>query len=171
MATSMLLYFAPQLLRTTGFLIALVLFSLALGIWMTGGQKRSSSRLRWLVAVVVYALAGVYAVLWTNLPGLRTTPTGSAIAAFLLVAQPAWATGALLASISKDMGAAVAALSGAALGAVLRVALVPGVDGDVIFFSAATAILIAGVWYEGSAAFSQLIQRPMNRKTVLVTGV
>jgi NAD(P)-dependent dehydrogenase (short-subunit alcohol dehydrogenase family) len=170
----MLLYFAPQLLRATGFLVALVLISLALGVWMAGGHAWASSRRRWLLVIVAYVLAGVYGTLWTSRPELRSTALGSALAALLLLAQPAYASGALLASISRTAGSVAAAIAGAALGAAISATvLVPWLDADVIFFTMATVLLVARLWYEAAAVFprTDLLAMPMFGKTVLVTGV
>jgi threonine dehydrogenase-like Zn-dependent dehydrogenase len=59
---------------------------------------------------------------------------------------------------------------GAGLGASL---LIPRHDADIIFFSMATVLLIARLWYEAAATLphSEFAPVPMTGKTVLVTGV
>lgn len=172
--SSMLLYFGPQLLRTTGFLIGLVLISLACGVWVAGGNAWAASRRRWLLLVISYIAGGVFASLWSTQAALRATTLGSALAALLLLAQPAYASGALLASITRGSASAVASFAGAALGVGLGAAvLIPRLDVDVIFFSMATILLVARLWYEAAAVLSQTdhARAPMIGKTVLVTGV
>jgi NAD(P)-dependent dehydrogenase (short-subunit alcohol dehydrogenase family) len=170
----MLLYFAPQLLRATGFLVGLTLASLALGIWMAGGQAWASLRRRWMLIILAYVLGGIYATLWTTRPELRSIALGSALAALLLLAQPAYASGALLAAITHNSLTAAAAIAGTALGAAISATvLVPRLDADVIFFSMATVLLVARLWYDAAAVFPRTdsMLMPMIGKTVLVTGV
>jgi NAD(P)-dependent dehydrogenase (short-subunit alcohol dehydrogenase family) len=170
----MLLYFAPRLLRTTGFLIALVFISLALGVWVAGGHAWASMRRRWLLLLLSYVLAGVYATLWTTQATLRATALGASLATLFLLAQPAYATGALLASIVRSAAAVASAIAGGAVGAALgAAALIPSLEADVIFFSMAIVLLIARLWFEAAVttARSDLAGLSMTGKTVLVTGV
>jgi NAD(P)-dependent dehydrogenase (short-subunit alcohol dehydrogenase family) len=140
---------------------------------VAGGHAWAALRRRWLLLLLAYVLAGVYATLWSTQPTLRSTSVGAALAALFLLAQPAYATGALLASIAHTGSSIAAALAGASLGAALSAAvLIPRFDVDVIFFFMAILLLIARLWYEGA----RLLQReqplmPMTGKTVLVTGV
>jgi NAD(P)-dependent dehydrogenase (short-subunit alcohol dehydrogenase family) len=171
--TSMLLYFGPQLLRTTSFLVALVLMSLSLGVWVAGGHAWAAMRRRWLLLLLTYVLAGIYATLWSTQPTLRSTALGAALAALFLLAQPAYTTGALLASITHTGAGVAAAFAGSALGAAVSAAvLIPRLDVDVIFFFMAIVLLIARLWYE-AALFTRGEHplMPMTGKTVLVTGV
>jgi NAD(P)-dependent dehydrogenase (short-subunit alcohol dehydrogenase family) len=169
----MLLYFAPRLLQTTGFLIGLVLLSAALGIWSASGPATSARR-RWLLLLIAYIAAAIYSTLWTTQPTLRQTTLGGALATLFLLAQPAYASGALLTALTFRAGTAVAALLGAAIGAGLGAALlIPRYEADVIFFGMATVLLVARLWYEAAAVSSRDYNArvPMIGKTVLVTGV
>ncbi|MEX2285207.1 MAG: SDR family NAD(P)-dependent oxidoreductase [Gemmatimonadota bacterium] len=172
-ATSMLLYFAPRLLRTTGFLVGLVLLAAAMGIWAASSETASTRR-RWLLILIAYIAAAVYSTLWTTQPALRQTTLGGALATLFLLAQPAYASGALLTVITHESETLVWALLGAALGAAVGAGLlIPTYDADVIFFGIATALLIARLWYEAAAVSPRDYHSrvPMIGKTVLVTGV
>jgi NAD(P)-dependent dehydrogenase (short-subunit alcohol dehydrogenase family) len=172
-ATSMLLYYAPRLLRTTGLLIGLILIALALGAWSASGPGASARR-RWMLLLISYIMAAIYSTLWTTQPTLRAQTIGSALATLFLLALPAYGTGALLTAITFEAGVLVSALFGAAIGAALGAAvLIPAYDADVIFFGMATVLLVARLWYEAAAVtphdFNARV--PMIGKTVLVTGV
>ncbi len=169
----MLLYLGPRLLRTTGFLIALVLFSAAAGCW-AGGDANARTRRRWILLLFSYVAAGVYAVVWTTQRGVRQTTLGAALAALFLVAQPAYVTAALLPALDLGASGAAAAFFGAGLGAALAAAfLIPTYDADVIFFATATVLLVARLWYETAAVppQSKAFRVSMIGKTVMVTGV
>jgi NAD(P)-dependent dehydrogenase (short-subunit alcohol dehydrogenase family) len=169
----MLLYLAPRLLRTTGFLIALVLCSLAVGCW-AGGDERADSRRRWVFLLLAYVAAGIYAVLWTTQATLRGSTLGGALAALFLIAQPAYTTGALLPTMRLAASGYAAAFFGAGTGAALAAAfLIPSYDADVIFFATATVLLVARLWYETAAVPLQTkaFRVSLTGKTVLVTGV
>jgi NAD(P)-dependent dehydrogenase (short-subunit alcohol dehydrogenase family) len=172
-ASSMLLYFAPRLLRTTGFLIGLVLLAAAMGVWAASGQSGSARR-RWLLLLIAYISAAIYSTIWTTQPVLRQTTLGGALATLFLLAQPAYASGALLTAITHDSGTVISAMLGAAVGAALGAGvLIPAYDADVIFFGMATVLLVARLWYEAAAVSPRdyNLRVPMIGKTVLVTGV
>jgi NAD(P)-dependent dehydrogenase (short-subunit alcohol dehydrogenase family) len=171
MGSSMLLFFAPRLLRTVGFLIALIFASLAVGVWTAAAG--GSSRRRWLLLLLSYVLAGVYATLWTTQESLRETGLGGALAAFFLLAQPAYTSGALLTVLHGRVSTVIWAAVGVAVGAAIGAAvIIPALDADVIFFAMATTLLVARLWYESaSTSLPDSSQASMTGKTVMVTGV
>ena len=169
---SLLLYFAPHLLRTTGLLIGLMLFSAAAGAWVARDPAETSARRRWALLIFAYLAAGVYSAIWLTRPGLNGTALGSALAALFLLAQPFYGSGALLASVVQTSGALLAAVLGVGLGAALAgAALVPYLDPDVIFFSIATMLLIARLFHDSTAPKPIQLSMSMQGKVALVTGV
>lgn len=171
MGTSMLLFFAPGLLRTTGFLILLIFASLALGVWV-GAAQAATGRRRWLLLLLSFVTAGLYATLWTTQNSLQQTLFGGALAAFFLLAQPAYSSGALVVTLRGGATASAAAAAGIGVGAVLAATvLIPALDPDVIFLSMAAALLVARLWYEStSESPPKDVRVLMTGKTVMVTG-
>jgi NAD(P)-dependent dehydrogenase (short-subunit alcohol dehydrogenase family) len=171
MGATMLLFFAPGLLRTTGFLVFLIFASLALGVWVAAGQAEAARR-RWLLLLLTYVTAGIYATLWTTQESLRQTMLGGALAAFFLLAQPAYSSGALVVTLRGGATTAAATAAGVGFGAVFAATvLIPRLDADVIFLSMATALLVARLWYERTSDSPQdNLRAPMTGKTVVVTG-
>jgi NAD(P)-dependent dehydrogenase (short-subunit alcohol dehydrogenase family) len=125
------------------------------------------------VLLLAYVAAGVYAVLWTTRPAMRQSGLGSAGAALMLLAVPAYASGSLLPTLIGPH-AAPAAVFGAGLGIVsAAIVLIPSFDADVIFFATATVLLVARLWYETAAVSlpSEMSRVSMTGKIVMVTGV
>lgn len=166
--STLLLYTGPRFLRATGILITLILGALALGVW-AGGPSETATRRRWVFHILALITAGVFASFWTTSDVLRMSPGAGAIGALLLLALPAYASGALLAGL-PTAGTGIAALAGAAAGVLLTTSvLIPRLDADVIFFSLAGASLVARIWHDIKPARTR--GRTMTDRTVLVTGV
>ncbi|HSL71804.1 MAG TPA: SDR family NAD(P)-dependent oxidoreductase [Longimicrobiales bacterium] len=170
---TLLLYLAPGLLRTTGILVALTLLAAAAGAWVGGAPVSGSSRRRWVVLLLAYVSAGIYAVLWTTQPSLRQSGLGSAGAALLLLALPAYASGSLLPTLAGGHAAPAAGFGMGAGVAFAATVLIPALDADVIFFATATVLLVARLWYETAADSlpSETFRVTMTGKIVMVTGV
>ena len=168
-SAALLLYTARGFLGTAGFLIALLLSTLALGLWV--GEADGSARRRSIYVVVSYVAAALFAgVFWTD-KTLSKSAFGGALAAFIFLAQPAYATGLAYRSLGRSSG--VAAFLGGAAG-VLSAALIliPRLHPSVIFVLAAAVLLVA--------ALAQTRQIPQSMsttdfsltgKTAIVTGV
>lgn len=169
--STMLLYIAPRFLRTAGFLIALILGSIAFGAWSGSAGKARINR-RWVFLLLAFVSAGIYATLWTTQEQLRATGLGSALAVLFLLAQPAYASGSMLAGL-RGPTTAVWALFGAAIGvAATPTLLIPLYDGDVIFLLMAGQLLVTRIWHQiAVGSTSSDARAPMNGKTVLITGV
>src|SRR5690606_32498647 len=54
---------------------------------------------RWVLAVLSFAVAAVFATVWSASPGLRAAAAGRGAAVLLLLAHPAYAAGSLLAAL------------------------------------------------------------------------
>ena len=168
----MLLYIAPQMLRTSGFLVGLMLFSLAAGLWVARETSGAAQRRRWLLLLLSYVAAGVYTALWATRAQLNGTPLGGALAALFLLALPFYSTGALLAVILRSADPLISTIAGIGAGVVASgFALIPRYDADVIFFAIAATLLAARVWFDFTVAPSPILQAPMTGKVALVTGV
>lgn len=169
---TLLLYLAPHLLRTIGFLVALVLFCVAAGLWV-GSDPKSAATRRWFYVLISFVVAGLYAFLWTNDRAIRRSVLGAGLAALLMIAQPAYATGTLLPTLQLGAAGVASALFGAGLGIALAASfLIPRFDADVIFFATATLLLVARLWYETAAVpLPKAFRVSMIGKTVMVTGV
>lgn len=144
-AAALLLYTQRGFLGTAGFLIALALAALGLGLWV--GSEAVATRGRWVGLVVAYAAAGVFAFLWQNEAVLRASALGGAFAALFLLAEPAYTAGAALASLARRQHAtAAAAFFGAASGVLAAtLVLIPRLQAGVIFMAAAAVLVIVAV--------------------------
>ncbi|MGQ0813180.1 MAG: SDR family NAD(P)-dependent oxidoreductase, partial [Gemmatimonadota bacterium] len=171
-AAALLLYTEQGFLGTAGFLVGLALAALGLGLWV--GVERAPERRRWVSLVIAYAAAAVYAVLLANEPALRGSAAGGALAAFFLLAQPAYAAGAVFSALaSKTRGSAAAPLFGAAIG-VLAAALIliPRLQPSVIFLmAAAVLLLVALIETRRPSQFMNTTELSLNGKCAIVTGV
>lgn len=139
---ALLLYRGQGLLGAVGVLLALVLAALAAGLWVGtptsanetepayDGATRSLRR-RWVGAVVAFVIAAVFAEIWTGQPGVQGTALGRALAVLFLLAEPAYASGSLLAGLRVRLRAARAdAVGKAAVGvSAARTAQAPAAPG------------------------------------------
>lgn len=169
--STMLLYIAPQFLRTAGYLVGLILGSVAFGVWSGSSGPVRFGR-RWVFVLFAFLSGGVYATLWTTQPYLRTLGIGGVLAVYFLLAQPAYASGVLLAAFGRA-STAVWTLFGAAAGMVITpTLLLQRYDGDVIFLLMAGQLLVARIWHQiALGSTSSDARAPMNGKTILITGV
>ncbi|HEY8468426.1 MAG TPA: SDR family NAD(P)-dependent oxidoreductase [Longimicrobiales bacterium] len=175
---ALLLYTTAGLLSSAGLLVGVVLAGVAAGLW-AGRPASGRAGLRWALCVLAFALAAVFATIWTGSPGLRAAAAGRGAAVLLLLAHPAYASGSLLAALGRAgrgrVGAelAIGVLAGGAVGVVLAAStLIP-------HFSPGTVLLGCGVAASAGAALHawHAPRGParegteMQGKVVLITGV
>lgn len=160
---ALLLYVDEGFLPTFGFLAALVLAALAAGLWVsrpsTAFREPGASGLPvgWAGAIIAFLLAGIFAQLWDTVAWAREAILGRAMGVVFLLAEPAYATGALLAALQVRAGArrsgrttaggaGASALAGAAAGvAVAGMVLLPRVHPGTVFWAAAAGLMLAGL--------------------------
>lgn len=171
-AAALLLYTQHGFLGTAGFLIALALAALSLGLWV--GAESATSR-RWISAVFAYVAAAVFAVIWSVRADFRQAALGGALAAFFLIGEPAYTTAAAYQVLARrGRASSVAVFLGAAGGALAAaILLIPRLRPSVIFVGAA-AVLLAVALYETRRASQHMESNPtlpLQGKTAVVTGV
>lgn len=170
-AAALLLYASRGFLGTAGFLIALALAALALGLWAGADARRGR---RWVGVIVAYLLAAIFAVVWSLQPGLRQTALVGALAALFLLAEPAYAVGAVFAALSRTRPAmAVPAFLGAAAGVLLAaLVLIPRLQPGVIFLAAAAVMLLAAfIEIRQARPIMNANEFSLSGKCAIVTGV
>ena len=158
LSVGLLLYSTPGFLRALTLVLAVLLGSLALGLWTAPrrGAGVEGVRRRWLFALVAYAGAAAASGAWTARGGLATTGLDRGFGLALLAALPLYACGALLAAITDSVedeasGARVAApsLAGAATGALLTgLVLIPNLV-PVSIYSLCLALISGGALVHG----------------------
>jgi 3-oxoacyl-[acyl-carrier protein] reductase/2-deoxy-D-gluconate 3-dehydrogenase len=169
---ALVLYTERGFLGTAGFLVALSLAALALGIWV--GAERATPIRRWLGAIIAFALAGIFAVIWTRFNGARLAGWTGALAALFLLAEPAYTSGALLSSLTERYrSVAASALLGAAFGVLLAsLILIPRLSAGVILVAAAIALTLVAMWDVSRARYPLMNNTiAMTNKVALITGV
>jgi 3-oxoacyl-[acyl-carrier protein] reductase/2-deoxy-D-gluconate 3-dehydrogenase len=167
-----MLYTGRGFLGTAGFLIALSLAALALGLWV--GAEHSSLLRRWLMVIFAFALAGIFTIIWTR-TGASIRGFGGAFAALFLLAWPAYTSGALLASLSETpRSVAPLALFGGAAGSLAAALLfIPQLPAGVIFVGASIMLTVAGLWdvSRTNYLYNMNDDSAMTNKVALITGV
>jgi NAD(P)-dependent dehydrogenase (short-subunit alcohol dehydrogenase family) len=169
---AVLLYTGRGFLGTAGFLIALSLAALALGLWV--GAESATALRRWLGVIIAFTSAGIFAAIWRSVPTPSVAGWSGALAALFLLAWPAYTSGALftaLAQRTRSLGAA-ALFGGAAgiLGAALL--LIPNLPPSVIFVGTALVLTAVALWDARQIHHEHLNgAAAMTNKVALVTGV
>lgn len=166
-----MLYSGRGFLGTAGFLVALSLAALGLGLWV--GAERSTLLRRWLMVIFAFAIAGIFTTAWTR-TGASIRGIWGALAALFLLAWPAHTTGALLSTLAHGSRAvAPAALFGGAAGSlVAALVLIPQLPAGVIFVGAAILLTVAGLWDVSRQHYPYMNDTStMMNKVALVTGV
>lgn len=169
---ALLLYTTRGFLGTAGFLFALALAALSFGLW--AGHDGRAGRRRWIGVVVAYVAAGLFTLLWGGDETFRRSGFGGALAAFFLLAEPAYTTGAAFSVVlRRNNTAGVAGFAGAALGVLLAtLLLIPKLHASVIFISAAALLLIVALLHSRRIPKDMTEGTlPLTGKTVIVTGV
>jgi NAD(P)-dependent dehydrogenase (short-subunit alcohol dehydrogenase family) len=167
-----LLFTGVGALSAAGFLIALTLGSLSLGLWV--GVEPGNLFRRWAFAILAFAAAGVFVAAWHSAPEVTLTGFSGALAALFLLAYPAYTSGALFGSLNRrSHSVAPNAAIGAAFGILTAtVALIPRLPPSVIFLAAAIALTLAALLDVGQTRIPILNNTALlNEKVALVTGV
>ncbi len=193
-AGALLLYGDEGFLATAGLLMAFAVGSVAGGLWVGApdrpvpGHRRILGR--WMFAIGAMVVASFVATFWLRSPELQASRWGPPVAVVLLLAEPAYAIGALLAGLEARRrawlgsrwfavrpsdgpgaaGVAVPALLGAAVGVVLAAGwLVPAFPPGPVFLGLALLLTLAGSLEMGLAAEPK--EGIMSDRVVIVTGV
>lgn len=127
LATGLLLYATAGFLRALTLILAVLLGSLALGLWTAPGGDSvvESLRRRWLLTLVSFAGAAAVSGAWSMRGGLAEDGLARGIGLAFLAAVPLYACGALLAGIAsveapeRRSNVAATAAAGAAAGALI----------------------------------------------------
>ncbi|HSH46063.1 MAG TPA: SDR family oxidoreductase [Longimicrobiales bacterium] len=143
---ALLLYTGEGVLGSAGFLMALTLGSLAAGIWVAAPQPGAArpGRImgRWMLAVGALVVASFTAMAWLRFPALQLSAVGPPLALVLLLAEPAYAIGALVTALGARYGQIPGRWGVGASGR-------HGIPGGVATFAllgAAAGVLAAGFW-------------------------
>lgn len=180
--SALLLYTGQGFLATAGFLLAVSIAAAAAGIWVGVPQPASravSNRRRWFWVVLAFTAAGVFALLWIGRPPLRASGIGGALAVLLILAEPAYASGSLIAGLgararSADPagGGAVATMIGAAVGVLFATTmLIPNLEAPGVFFgTAALLALVGGIETARGGRVTGAEDRTLKRSAI-ITGV
>ena len=127
-AVGLLLYVTPGFLRALTLILAVLLSSLALGLWTAPHSDEALTerlRRRWLLVLFAFAGGSAVAGVWSVRGGLSESSTMQGIGLALLAALPLYSCGALLGGMSAPRLSHVrgpvgsSAAAGAALGTVL----------------------------------------------------
>jgi len=158
------------MLSAAGFIVGAALAALATGVWVGAPEREqphdepAASFSRWMTAVVALMFAAIFATGWERISQLRILPLGRALAVLLLIAWPAYALGALLATLDARArlaagddtdgslhfartGIAVAAIFGAAVGvAWAGIILIPRLPAGYDLGGCAAVLAAAATW-------------------------
>lgn len=170
---ALLLYTTRGFLGSAGFIIGVSLAALGLGLWV--GAERGTLFRRWLWTVLAFAAAGVFTAIWRS-TAADPQPAGlmGALAVLFILAEPAYASGALLSSMAeRTRAAAPAALFGAATGILLAtLVLIPRLPPSVILVGAALVLATAAFLDLGQQRSDHAMNDyALTHKAALVTGV
>lgn len=168
---ALLLYSGLGMLSAAGFITGAALAALATGVWVGAPEPQrphdepAASFGRWMGAVIALMFAAIYATGWERISRLRLLPVGRALAVLLLVAWPAYALGALLATLDARArlaageatenvamplgrtGIAVAGIFGAAIGvAWAGIILIPRLPAAYVLGGCAAVLAAAATW-------------------------
>ncbi len=175
---ALLLYTGQGFLGTAGFLIAVSMAALAAGLWVGSPDplRPGRYRSRWYWTVIAFTLAGGFAALWDTRPEVQEMALGGPLAVLLLLAEPAYAGGSLLAGVASRRGrngplAGVPALLGAGAGVLLATTtLIPALEPPGIFLGAAALLAVIGR-IESARPAPPGEGSDMTGKVVIITGV
>jgi NAD(P)-dependent dehydrogenase (short-subunit alcohol dehydrogenase family) len=160
---ALLLYRDRGMLVPAGFLTGLALLCIGAGVW--AGAGATSAGRRGLTAIVGFTAAAVIAYFWTTVTALQTTTLGPPLAVVLLLAEPMFAGGALLASLG-GRNTPMSGLLAGGLGVMLATAvLIPHLPAVSVYLIAAVAVAV------GMLATGGTRSERMRGQRVIITGV
>ena len=173
--TALLLYTGEGFLKTAGILLGISFGALAAGLW-AGDESSRSTRPRLIVLIAIFLIATVFAARWSVSDALRATSMGGGLAVLIVLALPAYAAGAALASIARHhppRNVVVQCLAGAAVGCALAtVFLIPRLDAWGVYFAAASLLLpSAAIPMSGGTSKTKESGGLMRDRVVIITGV
>jgi NAD(P)-dependent dehydrogenase (short-subunit alcohol dehydrogenase family) len=192
-AMALLLYGDNGFLTTAGLLIGFAVGSAGAGLWVGApdgsvpGHRRVLGR--WMLAIAAMVVASFAATFWLRAPAVQASRWGPPLAVVLLLAEPAYALGALLAALEarrrgwlgerwfavrirggRAAGVAVPALLGIAVGVPLATSwLIPAYPPGPVFLGLALLLTVAGSLEMSLAAEPK--EGTMSDRVVIVTGV
>jgi NAD(P)-dependent dehydrogenase (short-subunit alcohol dehydrogenase family) len=126
-----------------------------------------------VLAAIAFVAAGGYAILWSLNQPLRESALGAGLGALFILAEPAYAGGALIAWLTtRRRGHAPLALVGLATGILFAAAFViPRVAAPAVFFGAAAITLAAGLFPMGRKGEEDDMTADIRDRAVIVSGV
>ncbi len=175
-AAALLLYGGQGVVRSAGLLIAAVLLATGAGVWVGGARSPLSGPHpllgRWTFAVIALLVASFIAGVWFRSPSIQSLTWAGPVALVLLLAEPAYALGALLAGLAgrgRD-GVAVPALVGTAVGVVLATSwLIHAFPPGLVFLG--LALVLTGAGSLEMKVPGGVKEAGMADRVVIVTGV
>jgi NAD(P)-dependent dehydrogenase (short-subunit alcohol dehydrogenase family) len=174
---ALLLYSGRGLLNAAGFMVGLTLTSLAAGAWVGGAEADPRVRRGWFWVVIAFGAGGVFASAWSAIEPVRETPAGGALAVLILLAQPAYTCGVILAALGvRARGSRVpiapVTLAGAAVGVIASATtLIPRLEAGTIYLGAAALVVLAAVLATARPPAPYDADANMNGKVAIITGV
>ena len=155
-ATGILLYAGPGLMRSLTTVLAVEGAALAAGLWnapAAGEVVVERLRRRWLFCLVAFMAAGLFGTSWSVIQDLGGGPVGQGLGLAVLAALPLYASGLVLSgmnAVTRDdpagrlPGPGPAAALGAALGFVITGLLLPRAPIPASLLVACLVLLSAG---------------------------
>ncbi|HUF74933.1 MAG TPA: hypothetical protein VMM35_01585, partial [Longimicrobiales bacterium] len=156
-ATGILLYAGPGLMRSLTTVLAVEGAALAVGLWSipspAGPRLVDRLRRRWLFCLLAFMGAALFGTSWSVVQDLGGGPVGQGLGLAVLAALPLYACGLVLAGMSavaaddplgRLRGPGAAAALGAAVGFVLTGALLPRAPIPASLLVACLVLLSAG---------------------------
>lgn len=171
---ALLLYTGGGFLRAAGFLAGLTFGAAGAGFWAGDPDRgRPRPKLRWALTALAFVAAGGFAALWGLSQVLRESALGAGLGALFILAEPAYAAGALLTLLSTARrGQAPIALLGLATGVLLAATFaIPRINAPTVFFAAAAITLVAGVLPVGRDEHEDDMTADVRDRAVIVSGV
>jgi NAD(P)-dependent dehydrogenase (short-subunit alcohol dehydrogenase family) len=183
--TALLLYTGHGFLRAAGLLVSSTIMAVAAGLWAGAPDAQETqppaSRGRWIALIFAMLIGGGFTALWALRPAVRDAAAGGALAVLLVLALPAYAAGALIASVHareqaagrhRAAGAGAAAVAGAALGVLLATTfLIQTFEPYGIYYGAAGVLILAALIESAPASAAYHTEPDMRGQVVLITGV
>jgi 3-oxoacyl-[acyl-carrier protein] reductase/2-deoxy-D-gluconate 3-dehydrogenase len=171
---ALLLFTTRGFLGSAGFIVGVSLAALGLGLWV--GAEPAPRWRRWLWVILAFTAAGIFTAFWRSI-GDQQQPAGiaGALAVLLVLAEPAYTSGALFNTLAeRQHGVAAPAFFGAAAGILLAaLILIPRLPPSVIFVGAAIILAATALWdLSKSRSISEMHSLPaLTHKVALITGV